>query len=257
MMGALELFDVAGKVAVVTGGSGGIGFAISGGLASAGAAVVIADILGDQARQAAETVRARGGKASAVPVDVTKRESVQQMVSAALAEFEKIDVLVNCAGILHRRPIEEVPDEEWDAMMNVNLRGIFLCCQLVGREMIGRRQGKIVNISSNIVQPLQPHRGVYAVTKAGVSQLTRVFALEWARYHVNVNAIAPAPTLTDLNRKYFEEHPEDLRLRIESIPLGRMGDPQDYVGPAVFLASRASDFITGQTYFVDGGSNLI
>jgi len=90
-----------------------------------------------------------------------------------------------------------------------------------------------------------------------VSQLTRVFALEWARYHVNVNALAPAPTLTDLNRKYFEEHPEDLRLRIESIPLGRMGDPQDYVGPAVFLASRASDFITGQTYFVDGGSNLI
>jgi NAD(P)-dependent dehydrogenase (short-subunit alcohol dehydrogenase family) len=123
--------------------------------------------------------------------------------------------------------------------------------------MIKRKQGKIINISSNISQVLQPGRGIYAITKAGVSHLTKVMALEWAPYRINVNAIAPAPTMTDLNKKYFEDHPEDLKERIRSIPLGRLGDPEDYVGTAVLLASRASDFITGQTIFVDGGSILI
>ncbi len=123
--------------------------------------------------------------------------------------------------------------------------------------MIGRKQGKIINISSNVIQPLQPGRGVYAVTKAAVTQLTRVLAFEWAQYNVNVNAVAPGPTLTDLNRKYFDEHPEDLKARIQSMPLGRMGQPQDHVGAALLLASSASDFITGQTILVDGGSVLI
>ena len=141
--------------------------------------------------------------------------------------------------------------------MDVNLRGVFLCSQIVGKEMIKRKQGKIINISSNIAQVLQPHRGVYAVSKAGVSHLTKVMALEWAPYHINVNAIAPAPTMTDLNKKYFDEHPEDLKERLRSIPMGRLGDPQDYVGAAIFLASKASDFVTGQTIFVDGGSILI
>jgi NAD(P)-dependent dehydrogenase (short-subunit alcohol dehydrogenase family) len=156
-----------------------------------------------------------------------------------------------------RKPIEEITDAEWESIMDVNLRGVFLCSQIVGREMIKRKQGKIVNISSNIAQVLQPGRGIYAVSKAGVSHLTKVMALEWAPYHINVNAIAPAPTMTDLNKKFFDEHPEDLKERLRSIPLGRLGDPGDYVGMAILLASRASDFITGQTIFVDGGSILI
>jgi NAD(P)-dependent dehydrogenase (short-subunit alcohol dehydrogenase family) len=123
--------------------------------------------------------------------------------------------------------------------------------------MLGRKRGRIINISSNISQVLQPLRGVYAVTKAAVSQLTRVLALEWAQRGVNVNAIAPAPTITELNESFFEQHPADYQARIASIPIGRMGAPADYVGAAVFLASKASDFVTGQTYFVDGGSNLI
>jgi NAD(P)-dependent dehydrogenase (short-subunit alcohol dehydrogenase family) len=123
--------------------------------------------------------------------------------------------------------------------------------------MIRRRYGKIVNISSNVSQVLQPHRGAYAVTKAGMSHLTRVLGLEWAPHGINVNAIAPAPTITDLNRKFFEDNPKDLEARKRSIPLGRLGTPRDYVGAAIFLASPASDFVTGQTYFVDGGSNLI
>jgi len=254
---SLELFDLPGRIAIVTGGGRGIGLAIAEGLGSAGATVVIADILEEKGEEAAEILCSKGLNAKSIPVDVTKRDSVNNLVSHTLKEFGQIDILVNCAGIILRKPVELVTDEEWDSLMDVNLRGVFLCSQIVGIEMIKRRQGKIINISSNISQVLQPHRGVYAVTKAGVSHLTKVMALEWAPYHINVNAIAPAPTMTDLNKKYFEEHPEDLKERIRSIPLGRLGDPKDYVGVAILLASRASDFITGQTIFVDGGSILI
>jgi len=257
MESSLDLFNLSGRVAIVTGGSRGIGFSIAEGLASAGATIVIADILTEQGEEAAKKIEAKGFKAKSIPVDVTKRDSVQSLVSEVLKEFGQIDILINCAGIILRKPIEEVTDEEWNSLMDVNLRGVFLCSQMVGKEMIKQKQGKIINISSNISQVLQPHRGVYAITKAGVSHLTKVMALEWAPFGINVNAIAPAPTMTDLNRKYFEEHPEDLKERIRSIPLGRLGEPKDYVGVAILLASKASDFITGQTIFVDGGSILI
>jgi len=253
----LDLFDLSGRVAIVTGGSRGIGFAIAEGLASSGALVVIAATNSDGAETAAAKMRTGGSQAKSIAVDVTKRDSVQDMVAQTMEDSGQIDILINCAGIIVRKPIEEITDAEWDSIMDVNLRGVFLCSQIVGREMIKRKQGKIVNISSNIAQVLQPGRGIYAVSKAGVSHLTKVMALEWAPYHINVNAIAPAPTMTDLNKKFFDEHPEDLKERLRSIPLGRLGDPGDYVGMAILLASRASDFITGQTIFVDGGSILI
>jgi len=252
-----DLFDLSGRVAIVTGARRGIGFAIAEGLASAGAVSVIADILPEGGEEAAQLIRSKGLNAKSIPVDVTQRDSVGNLVSQTLKEFGPIDILVNCAGIILRKPIEQVTDEEWNAIMDVNLRGVFLCSQIVGIEMIKRKQGKIINISSNVSQVLQPGRGIYAISKAGVSHLTKVMALEWAPFHICVNAIAPAPTMTDLNRKYFEEHPEDLKERLRSIPLGRLGDPKDYVGIAILLASRASDFITGQTIFVDGGSILI
>ena len=253
----LDLFDLSGRVAIITGARRGIGFAIAEGLASAGAVSVIADILPEMGDEAAQLILSKGLIAKSIPVDVTQRGSVENLVSQTLKEFGHIDILVNCAGIILRKPIEQVTDEEWHSIMDVNLRGVFLCSQVVGIEMIKRKQGKIVNISSNVSQVLQPGRGVYAISKAGVSHLTKVMALEWAPHHIHVNAIAPAPTMTDLNRKYFEEHPEDLKERLRSIPLGRLGDPNDYVGMAILLASRASDFITGQTIFVDGGSILI
>ena len=253
----MDLFNLSGRVAIVTGGARGIGFAIAKGLASSGALVVIADINSEGAEKAAATIRAEGMQAKSIEVDVTKRNSVQDMVTQTMEGSGQIDILVNCAGIILRKPIEEVTDEEWDSILDVNLRGVFLCSQIAGREMIKRKQGKIINISSNIAQVLQPGRGIYAVSKAGVSHLTKVMALEWAPYHVNVNAIAPAPTMTDLNKKFFDEHPEDYQERLRSIPMGRLGDPQDYVGMAIFLASGASDFVTGQTIFVDGGSILI
>jgi gluconate 5-dehydrogenase len=253
----VDLFNLSERVAIVTGGARGIGFAIAKGLASSGALVVIADINSDGAEKAAVTIRAEGFQAQSIAVDVTKRTSVQDMVAQTVEGSGQIDILVNCAGIILRKPIEEVTDEEWDSILDVNLRGVFLCSQVAGREMIRRKQGKIISISSNIAQVLQHGRGIYAVSKAGVSHLTKVMALEWAPYHINVNAIAPAPTMTDLNKKFFDEHPEDYQERLRSIPMGRLGDPQDYVGMAIFLASKASDFVTGQTLFVDGGSNLI
>lgn len=253
----LDIFDLSGRIAIVTGARRGIGFAIAEGLASAGAVSVIADIHPETGDDAARLIRSKGLSAKSMSVDVTRRDSVENLVSQTIKEFGQIDILVNCAGIILRKPIEQVTDEEWNSIMDVNLRGVFLCSQIAGIEMIKRKQGKIVNISSNVSQVLQPGRGVYAISKAGVSHLTKVMALEWAPFHIHVNAIAPAPTMTDLNQKYFEEHPEDLKERLRSIPLGRLGDPKDYVGLAILLASRASDFITGQTIFVDGGSILI
>ena len=253
----LDIFDLSGRIAIVTGARRGIGFAIAEALASAGAVSVLADIDPETVGEAAQIIRSKGLNAKSMSVDVTRRGSVESLVSQTIREFGQIDILVNCAGIILRKPIEDATDEEWNSTMDVNLRGVFLCCQIAGREMIKRKQGKIINISSNIAQVLQPGRGVYAISKAGVSHLTKVMALEWAPYQIQVNAIAPAPTMTDLNRKYFEEHPEDLAERLRSIPLGRLGDPQDYVGLAILLASRASDFITGQTIFADGGSILI
>jgi len=253
----IELFDLSGRVAIVTGGCRGIGFSIAQGLASAGAIIVIADILAEKGDEAAESIRSKGFRAKFIGVDVTKRTSVQNLVSKTLEEFHHIDILVNCAGVIVRKPIDEITDKEWDWMMDVNLRGTFLCSQIVGSEMIKRKYGKIINISSNVAQTLQPHRGIYAVTKAGISHLTKAFALDWAPHHINVNAIAPGTTATDLNKKYFEEHPEDYQERVRTHPLGRLGVPEDYVGVAILLASRASDFMTGQTIFVDGGSTLI
>jgi NAD(P)-dependent dehydrogenase (short-subunit alcohol dehydrogenase family) len=245
----MDLFDLSDRVAIITGGSRGIGLAIAEGLASAGAISIIANRTAKQGEEAAEMLRQKNLKAHSLTVDVSQRGSVQNMVSAILERFHRIDILVNSAAVILRKPIEDITDLEWDSLLDVNLRGVFLCCQVVGREMIKRKRGKIINLSSNISQVLQPGRGVYAVTK--------VLAFEWAPHHINVNAIAPGPTLTDLNRKYFAEHPEDLQARIQSMPLGRMGQPSDHVGVAVLLASAASDFITGQTIFVDGGSILI
>ena len=173
-MGARDLFDLSGKVALVAGGSRGIGLAVAEGLASAGAKVVVANSTPDQGERAAAQIRAQGHDALAIPFDIRQRASIDALVVATLKACGRIDILVNAIGVIRRGPIEAVTEDDWDTMMGVNLRGAFLLCQAVGREMITKRHGKIVNISSNVSQVLQPHRGAYAVTKAGMSHLTRV-----------------------------------------------------------------------------------
>lgn len=252
----MKLFDLSGRTAIVTGGSLGIGFGIARGLASAGASVVIASRREALARSAAESLQKEGLSAVAVPTDVSQTSSIDAMVKQVIKDFGKIDILVNNAGFVIRKPAEDFTEEEWDRLMATNLRGLFFCCQRVGREMIRSRKGKIINISSVVSQVAQSGRAVYAVSKAGVSHVTRALALEWAPHNINVNAIGPGVTITDINKKHFAEHPEELRKFVEAIPLGREGYPDDYAGAAVFLASDASDYVTGQILLVDGGMVL-
>lgn len=252
----MELFDLTGKIAIVTGGNQGIGFSIAKGLAAAGATMVIANRRPTEGQRAADSLKKEGLNAVAIATDVGSKSSVAELVSKVMNDYKKIDILVNNAGVIIRKPAEDFTEQEWDYIVDINLKGLFFCCQLVGREMIRRRKGKIINISSNVSEVVMPERSVYAVSKAGVSHLTRALAFEWAKYHINVNAIGPGPTITELNQKYFEEHPQDLQDRMASIPMGRMGDPSDHIGAAIFLASDASDFVTGQTLLVDGGSTI-
>lgn len=252
----MEIFDLTGKVAIVTGGNQGIGFSIAKGLATAGATAVIANRRASEGQKAVESLKKEGLNAVAVATDVGSKSSVADLVSKVIGDLNQIDILVNNAGVITRKPAEDFSEEEWDFIMDINLKGLFFCCQLVGKEMIRRKKGKIINISSNVSEVAMPERSVYAVSKAGVSHLTRALAFEWAKYNINVNAIGPGPTITELNQKHFEEHPQDLKDRIASIPIGRMGDPSDHVGAAIFLASDASNFVTGQTLLVDGGSTI-
>ncbi|UCH22855.1 MAG: glucose 1-dehydrogenase [Deltaproteobacteria bacterium] len=252
----MGFFDLTGKVAIITGGNRGIGFAIARGLATAGASVVLANRTADEGRKAAGSLKAEGLQAMAVQTDVSEKSSVSNLVKNVIDEFNQIDILVNSAGVIQRGPVEDFTEEQWDHIININLKGLFLCCQMFGQEMIKRKKGKIINISSNVSEIIQPGRVVYAVSKAGVSHLTRGLALEWAKYNINVNAIGPGPTITELNKKYFEENPDDLQERIDSIPMARVGDPLDHVGAAIFLASDASNYVTGQTLLVDGGSTI-
>ena len=252
----MKIFDLSGKVAIVTGGNQGIGFAIARGLATAGATVVIANRRAAEGKKAAESLKNEGLNAVAIPTDVSDESSVATLVSKVIRDFGTIDILVNNAGVIVRKPAENISKEEWDYIMNINLKGVFFCCQLVGREMIRRRKGKIINISSDASQRAMPERSVYAASKAGVSHLTRCLALEWAKYNINVNAIGPGPTITPLNKEYYEKNPEKLKQTIQSLPAGRMGDTSDYVGAAIFLASEASNFVIGQTLLVEGGSTI-
>ena len=178
------------------------------------------------------------------------------MVSVTIDKFQKIDILVNNAGVIVRTPPEEITEDEWDFIFNTNLKGMFFCCQIVGKEMLKKKKGKIINISSNVSEVAMPGRSIYAVSKAGVAHLTRALALEWSKKGININALGPGPTITNINKVYFEENPQDLQDRIDSIPMARIGQPMDHVGAAIFLASDASNFITGQNILVDGGSTI-
>lgn len=253
----MNMFDLTGKIAIVTGGNQGIGLGITRGLAGAGATVVIANRRAAEGQKAAAALQKEGFNVIAIPTDVSQKASAAAMVGKVMDEYKKIDILVNNAAVMIRKPLEDFEENEWDTILNTNLRGLFLCCQLVGREMIKRKKGKIINISSILSQIVQPGRGVYATGKAGVSQLTRALALEWSKYGINVNAIGPGLTITPINEKYFGENPDELKKTINTIPIGREAYPVDYAGTAVFLASDASDYVTGQTLLVDGGMTIV
>lgn len=248
-----DLFDLTGKVAVVTGGVGGIGSALTLGLAKAGADVVVADMKLDAFKELEKEIGALGRKSLAVSVDVTDEKSVADMVKKTLEVFPTIDILVNAHGIAIRHPAETFPIDEWQKVMDVNTRGTFLTCQAAGRVMIKQKSGKIVNMSSVRGRyGLPVDYAAYCPSKGAVDTLTRTLACEWAKHNILVNAVGPTIVETDLTRTALANPEYAARMKAR-IPLGRWAMPEDIVGPVLFLAAPASDFVTGQIVYIDGG----
>ncbi len=248
-----NLFNLEGKAAIVTGGAGALGEAISSGLAAYGADVVVTGRTMKTLEEAVKGIEKFGRRALAVPCDVTKEEQVEQLVSIVNEKFGKIDILFTVAGIAKRHPAEDFPVEDFDQIMSINVKGTFLTCKHVGKVMKKQGSGKIVTISS--VRGFAGHPGGYAAygpSKAAVDLLTKQLATEWAKYNINVNAIAPTIFWTPLTQQVLED--EKLKkIFLDRIPMGRAAIPEDMVGAAVYLASAASNFITGQILYVDGG----
>lgn len=250
-----DLFDLTGKVALVTGAGGGLGAAIAEGYAEYGAAVALIDLDVEAARAVTARIEARGGRGAAIGSNVTREEEVDAAVTQALAVFGQIDILANVAGISGRAPAEDMTAALWDRVIEVNLRGTFLFCVRVGREMIKRGQGgRIINMASVAgVVGLTTGNLNYSAAKGGVIAMTRVLAVEWAKHNILVNAVAPTHFETPLIADLLTRNPETRDYIVGNIPLRRMGQPEEIVGPFVFLASAASSMVTGHCLMVDGG----
>ena len=251
---SIPSFSLEGKVAIVTGSKQGIGKAIAVALAEAGADVAVCTrvVEGGELEAVADEIKRLGRRSLAFQTDITQKSDVDNLVQRVMDEFGTIDILVNNAGIIIRGPILDFPEDEWDRVIDTDLKGYYLCCQAVGKIMVERKRGNIINISSRIAKRAATDRGAYCVAKAGVDMLTRVLALELASYNIRVNAIAPADFRTEMTRGVLSD-PETLRQRESFIPMGRIPEPSELVGAALFLASDASSFITGHIILVDGG----
>ncbi|HIE0014268.1 TPA: SDR family oxidoreductase [Serratia marcescens] len=240
-----------GKVALITGGAAGIGLAIAERYLQNGARVALLD----RAPQVAEVARQLDAEAAlGVVADITDAASVERAVAQSEAHFGRLDVLVNSAGIVALHPAEELPEAAWDATLAVNLKGVFLTCQAVGRRFISQRGGSIINLASQAGVVALPNHLAYCASKAGVIGLTQVLALEWGPHNVRVNAISPTVVLTELGRKAWSgEVAEQMK---QKIPLRRFAEPQDIAASALFLAGDAAAMITGANLVVDGGYTI-
>jgi NAD(P)-dependent dehydrogenase (short-subunit alcohol dehydrogenase family) len=244
--------DLNSKTAVVIGGTSGIGLTLAKGLAQAGANVIATGRRADLVKTAADEIRALGRKSLAITSNVTDRPSIEALLSNVEAELGNVDILVNSAGITRRTPTLEVSEAEWNSILETNLTGTLRACQIFGRKMIERKQGRIVNIAS-----VSSGRGffevaAYAASKAAVVSLTKTLAVEWAPHNVCVNAIAPGVFPTDLNRALLDGTPRGKEFLVRT-PMRRFGNLEELVGAAVFLASDAASFVTGHVLAVDGG----
>ena len=248
----MSLFDLTDKVAIVTGGGTGIGHSIAREMARAGADVVVASRKLENLEKVAEEIKALGRQSLAVATDVRIPEQVDNLVKQTVDEFGKIDILVNNAGASFLCPVEEMTPNGWDTIININLKGTFLCCRAVGKVMIEQKGGKIINIASVAGIDGSPQMAHYGAAKAGVIGLTKSLAQAWAQYNINVNTIAPGLIETEGVKAQMKITPEVLAERMKEVRVKKPGQPEDIAFTAVFLAAETSGFITGETFPVRG-----
>ena len=247
-----QLFDLTGRVAIMTGAGRGLGRTMALALAAAGADLALASRTGSELESLVEEVEALGRRAIAVPTDVTSPEACEAMVAAALDGLGRLDVLVNNAGMNVRKPALELTPDEFDSVLQVNLKGYYNSARAAGRHFVAQRSGKLINVSSILGSVALPNQAAYASSKGAIDQLTKVLAIEWAEASVQVNSLAPTYFETDLTRPLYED-PERKAFIEDRTPMGRWGQPHELAGAVIFLASDASNFVTGQTILVDGG----
>lgn len=255
-MGLDSLFDLKDKVALVTGASRGLGQAMAKALAQAGAHLALNARFAESLKETAKEIEPLGGKTFVAPGDVSDEEQVKQFVKETYDHYGRIDILLNNAGVWEGTYFFRLLKEDWEKVLSVNLTGTYLVAKTVSRIMMKQRSGKIINVSSVLGLRGSPEGLAYCATKGGIIQMTRVMAIEMGPFGVTVNAIAPGMFATDMTKEYTED-PEAMKQYLARIPLKRYGQPDELAGLIVFLASKASDHITGQALVIDGGESLV
>lgn len=248
----LPSMSLEGKTALVTGAGRGIGRAIALSLGAAGANVIAVSRTKEQVDEVVTELKAHGKNALSMKVDVTVKDDLQKMVDKSVETFGGIDILVNNAGVTRKKPAEEVTEEDWDFVINTNLKGMFFCAQAVGRQMIKQNSGSIINIGSVASKVAISNSVAYCASKGGLLQITKVLAVEWTKYNIRVNAVGPAYIETPL-LEFIKDMPELYGKITGRTPMGRLGRVEEVIGAVLYLASDASSYVTGETIFIDGG----
>ena len=246
------MFDLTGKVAIVTGATKGLGYSIAMALAESGANIVVVSRNEDDCKRVTEEIKNKGRKSLAHSCDITKKSMVENLVNETINEFGKIDILINNAGIAVTKPAVDLTEDDWDRVVNTNLKGVFLVAQTVGKRMIEQKNGRIINIASMFGLVGDKNILPYLCSKGGVIQMTRGLALEWAKYNILVNAIAPGYVITPINEKELTQEKVQNYI-LGKTPLRRFGTPEEIAGAAVYLASDEAGYLTGSILSADGG----